>query len=413
MSKTITLSYAKKELKVLDVLVIVLLHLYLFFFLPIFRTLVVQPSILVSIIFLFSIVKEKGFSFFKNETIKFFFIFFLWTSFCSILASNTDVAVKTQGKLLVVFFLMYIVYEFARKSIKHVFVIYIIYIALIPLLTYGVIKDDGIGALLNAKQVSLRSKSDEEWVLDPNTLGYFVFFGVNFAFIIFNFVKKTLLNKIILGLLVILSFFLVLYSASRGAFVIFIVLTLLALGVLALGKKLDQKGYLFIYLIFIAIIGTLSVGIIQNLIQDSALEQRLQQDDEESTRSSHIKEAFNVGLNNPILGVGGGNYAYVPRSFEQGSFSHCSYTEAFANYGIFGLALLIFLYFKYFQLLRKCFKNKAIQEKEVLYYLGIFLVCFVVYNWFYVTYLTIEFMGAYIAAYVHLVHLNRKEYQAI
>ena len=413
MSKTITLSFAKKEMKVIDVLVLVLLHLYLFFFLPIFRTLVVQPSILISVVFVFSIVKEKGFSFFKNETIKFFFIFFLWTCFCSVLAANSDAAIKTQGKMLVVFFLMYIVYDFAKKSINHVFIIYIIYIALIPLLTYGVIKDDGIGALVNARQISLRSKADEEWVLDPNSLGYFVFFGINFAFIIFTFVKKTLTNKIVLGLLIVLSFFLVLYSASRGAFVIFTALVLLSVGVIALGKKLDQKGYLVVYFIFVAIIASASIGLIQSLIQDSALEQRLQQDNEESTRSSHITEAFNVGLDNPILGVGGGNYAYVPRSFEQGSFSHCSYTESFANYGIFGLALLIFLYFKYFQLLRKCFKNKAIQEKEVLYYLGIFLVCFVVYNWFYVTYLTIEFMGAYIAAYVHLVHLNRKEYQAI
>lgn len=81
MSKTISLSFAKKELKVLDVLVIVLLHLYLFFFLPIFRTLIVQPSILVSIVFVFSIVKEKGLSFFKNETIKFFFIFFYGQAF--------------------------------------------------------------------------------------------------------------------------------------------------------------------------------------------------------------------------------------------------------------------------------------------------------------------------------------------
>ena len=413
MSKTISLSFAKKELKFLDVLVIVLLHLYLFFFLPIFRINVVQPSTLISILFVLSIVKEKGLNFFRNETIKIFFIFFLWTSFSSVLATNSDAAIKTQGKLLVVFFLMYIVYDFTKKSINHVFIVYIIYIALIPLLTYGVIKDDGFGALLNAKQTSLRSKDDSEWALDPNSLGYFVFFGINFAFIIFTFIKKNLVNKIVLGLLIVLSFFLVLYSASRGAFVIFTALVLLSIGVIALGKKLDQKGYLIVYVLFVAIIASASIGLIQGLIQDSALEQRLQQDNEESTRSLHITEAFNVGLSNPIMGVGGGNYAHVPRSFEQGSFSHCSYSESFANYGIFGLALLIFLYYNYFQLLRKCFKNQAIQEKEVLYYLGIFLVCFVVYNWFYVTYLTIEFMGAYIPAYVHLVHLNRKENQAI
>jgi hypothetical protein len=413
VSKTITLSLARKELKVIDVLVIVLLYLYLFFILPIYRINLFQPSILISILFVLTFVKNKSLDISKNETIKFFLIFFLWTSFCSILATNSDAAIKTQGKLLVVFFLMYIVYDFAKKSINHVFVVYIIYIALIPLLTYGVIKDEGFGALLNARQSSLRNKEFNEWEYDPNTLGYFVFFGTNFAFIIFSFVKKNLTNKIVLGLLIVLSFFLVLYSASRGAFVIFTALVLLSVSVIALGKKLDQKGYLVVYFIFAAIIASASVGLIQSLIQDSALEQRLEQDNEETTRRLHITEAFNVGLSNPIMGVGGGNYAYVPRSFEQGSFSHCSYTEAFANYGIFGLALLIFLYFKYFQLLRKCFKNKAIQEKEVLYYLGIFLVCFIVYNVFYVTYLTVEFMGAYIAAYVHLVHLNRKEYQAI
>ena len=142
------------------------------------------------------------------------------------------------------------------------------------------------------------------------------------------------------------------------------------------------------------------------MVKGTFLEERfLVAKENETSRETHVQQALIVGLDNPIIGVGGGNYMYVQHELDVSGFSHNSYTEAFANFGLPGLLILLSVYLEFIVKLINALRSNFIPDKRIVYYLFSFLIAFMIYNIFYVTYLTIEFMGAFIIARAHLDHM--------
>ena len=393
-----------KNLSLIDELPPYLLFLYLFILVPVYGATDIKPAPVLSLILLGLVIRNKSFNFFKHYNLKIFLAFFLWSVFSSLFAGNYDYAIKTEGKLFVVLAFMLILSSYASKSLKHVFTLYYAYVLILVIWIVITLSSKNIDTANVGNQTS-RDNEDTALFIDPNTFGYYIFFGISFAFILFNTVKNTTFNKVKLALLIIFSFMMVLYTASRGTYIVFIISVTLNVIVLLLQSQLKKGRKTLFYFLVLFILPLIYFNFF-TLIEGTSLESRfIYAQENETPRILHVWEAIRIGSENPLLGVGGGNYALVPRNFEPGLFSHNSFAEAFANYGVPGLFLLLFVYINTLSDLAKAYKSQRVVDKRVLLYLAIFFISFIAYNWFYVTYLTVEFMGAYIVAYTHLQHI--------
>ena len=120
------------------------------------------------------------------------------------------------------------------------------------------------------------------------------------------------------------------------------------------------------------------------------------------------KKAIEIGIDNPVIGVGAGNYAIIPKEIEPGSFSHNTFTEVFANFGIIGLIIylkmLLLLTFK----ILKNFRTKNIKIRIINYQFLLFFLGFLIYNTLYVVYLSTIFMHFLFVIYAHIVYIDRQ-----
>lgn len=391
----------------LNDIVIAIMIVFSFILLPYFNASRYATNLLIPLSFLYFFYQSSLHFVFNNTAIKRFSIFVLWTMFSSLFSINYDLALQTEKRLFLVLIFTVTVYLYVSISIHNILTAYrlliiVLFLLIIHTFLVGQISPYGSGL---QRFESVRLSDDNPLLLDPNSFGYFIFIGISSAFMIYIVYKNSIFNKLKIVLLVIISFITILYTASRGSYMVFVlVLTFNIIIVFTSNKLTNYRGFLLITLIIISVPIIYSNS--EKIIQDTALGNRfLMAKQIESPRVLHIREAIKVGLNHPILGVGGGNYSIVTRSFEQGSFSHNSYAEAFANYGLPGLFLLLFLYAEFLIKLIYALIDKRIKDKKVVYYLISFFIAFLAYNIFYVTYLTIEFMCAYIIARTHLEHV--------
>lgn len=382
---------------------------------PYFGISQVATNFIVPFSFLYFVYKFPQKNIFRNKSIFLFTIFFIWTLFSSLFSIDYNQAFITEKKLSIVFIYTIIIYLYASISVRNSLLAYKTLINV--LILFMILNFYSLSSLSSADigQVRLdrldNSGLDNELLGDTNNFGYFLFLGLSSAFLLYNVFYTSIFNKIKLVFLIIASFVIIQLTASRGSYVIFVLVVFSNFLIPVINLKISRYNKFFLFLIIILII-PLIVSLQSILIKGSILETRFEYaKQEQSTREMHANEAIKVGLNHPLLGVGGGNYAITPRSFERGSFSHNSYTEAFANYGLPGLVLLCTLYFEFLLKIISGLRKKQFKNKHILYYLLCFIIAFVVYNIFYVTYLTFEFMGLFILARTFLDHTFKENQQ--
>jgi hypothetical protein len=369
----------------------------------------VATNFIIPFSFLYFLYKSKTKGLFKNNSIFLFGIFFLWTNFCSLFAIDYHQAFITQKKFLIVFMYACAIHLFSAKSITNSLKAYYTFIIGLFLIIGLTIYSSSIFSLADIGNVRLdrfdNSSLDNELLGDTNNFGYFLFLGLTSAFLLYFIYFKSIFNKLLLIILIIAGFAIIMLTASRGSYIIFILVVIgnILIGFIVSGVNRIVK----LAIVIIVVVSVPSFTYYQSLlIKDSILQTRFDYAKEEkSPRELHMYEAISVGLKHPVLGVGGGNYAVVPKSFEQGSFSHNTYTEAFANYGFPGLILLVIFYFEFLGKTFNCLWKKDFRNKKSLYFLISYLFAFLVYNIFYVTYLTMEFMGMFFLARTYLDHL--------
>ena len=121
-------------------------------------------------------------------------------------------------------------------------------------------------------------------------------------------------------------------------------------------------------------------------------------------RKEKLSLAIKLGFDNPLFGVGAGNFA--TRSIH--GFSHNSFGEIFANNGVMALFVYLTIYYRFIKEILFAFKNETINRFNIALFVS-FLISWFCYEFFYVFYLDQEMFGFFFLVISHLTAINRKK----
>lgn len=339
----------------------------------------------------------------KQKSIKNYVYFFIWACVSIFYAEHTDAALVTQQKFLIVLLFSLAVMSYAIISIKNINLVYYAFIFSLIILI-GFVFQSGI-------QLEMETRL-EEGLLNANSYGYYIFNGLFSSFIIYsqlNKFKTLFLSALIL--LIILSFYVVIVSASRGALIILTLLVIFSFFILYYYSVKTKIKRLIVFVLF-TVIGffTISFAYSKYIKNTILMDRFFELEETEGPREFHMRKAIEIGFSNPIIGIGAGNYAKITKRIETGSFSHNTYTEIFANYGLIGLILYLSFFTVVFN---KIYKTVTSKTKVKLYLILLYLILFLIYNIFYVTYLTAEFTSMLFVVFSHVLILHRTAVNSI
>lgn len=338
----------------------------------------------------------------KQKEVKVYLIFILWTTISLFYSKYLDAALSTQGKIIIITILVLSILSLAKYHIKYLYAIYLGNLISLIIMTIYVFR---IGVQLDT------GSRFEEGELNANMYSYYIFNGIFSCFILYTQKRgNKILWLVLLITLIITSFFIILISASRGGIILFFALVIL--NFLAIYSKTSVGAIQKFFILLLFFIGTLYTFnyVYTNFISDSNLMARFDSlEDRESPRQYHFRKAIEIGMENPLLGVGSGNYAQIPKEIEPGSFSHNTYTEIFANYGFIGLLLYLYFLLIVIKKLLISPNYKNYYRKVLILQLLIFLFLFSVYNIFYVTYISSQFSVMLFTVIAHICLINKSK----
>jgi O-antigen ligase len=333
-----------------------------------------------------------------------YIIFFLYSSFSILYSIDRDMAIKTQSKMFIVLLFSIAVFTYALNSIKTVKACFVANVIVLFSLALYVLRS-GV-----SYDISDRLHNG---ILNANAYGYFVFTGLSGLFMLYT-LGQNKRQKVLYMILILVgsisSISLILASASRGASIIAGLLIVGNIFVIVTAGKTGMFKKMIVSVIFGLVLFNVGNYVNNKFLKESYLLTRFDSlEERETPREFHVRKALEIGWENPLLGVGSGNYAVVPKKIEQGSFSHNTFTEVFANFGFIGLLL-------YFSILSnigfKMIKNLKMNNnrmKVLNYQILLFFLLFLVYNGLYIVYLTPLFMHFLFVVYALTVIIGRTE----
>lgn len=234
--------------------------------------------------------------------------------------------------------------------------------------------------------------------LNANTVAYYTFF-VTFAiyelgnsFLIKNKVIANFFRLLFLAMYGV-SFTVAILTGSRQVLIIQIPLLVLLTFIRYIDGASLKRKLLFVMIAAIACVA--SIDSITKSYDNSYLKVRSETKAKDDVRALLLQDAVKVGCQHPIMGVGPGNY--VRYSFNR-HFSHCTYTELFANTGVIGTLIYVSLLLMFIVSQWKRFWKY--RDKTYL----VFLVCGLIYlidNFFYVFYMDLWLIGFFILLSSH------------
>lgn len=310
-----------------------------------------------------------------NKSFNILLILYLWVLFTMLFSSDLAVSASHITQIIGCVVVGYIVGIHAKdkRFIPWLYIVYaIIYIVCIHYLITNVIPMMELGD---------ERATDER--LNANTLAYYTFYATFIVFIFGEILQKKILCKIFRWLffcMIPLSLWLAYVTASRQVLVIQLplILILLFLRYWSFGK-ISSK-------ILITIVLCLMIPIVYRsvtpIFEDSLLVER-SEDISDDSRLVLIEETINLGLNNPLVGVGSG---CVRLYTSERTFAHNTFLELFAGTGFIGMLIFIVLLWDFLSTQIK--RYIATRDKIYLYFL-IFGVFFVVDQMFYVFYYSV------------------------
>ena len=343
--------------------------------------------IIIPFVFVLSII-SCGNPFRNNRYLTQLLVLYAWIGLTYVGAMYV-IEAKTQMKQIIGVILLCSVFANLAKNKK-----------LIPWL-YGVYIVYYIGILRFAQQTILNEITIFEERLDgegmnANMLAYFTFYATMAIYMLGECINKWPYVRRVFRLLFIatiaLSFFVAMLTASRQVMILQTPLYLILMYARYATKSF--KGFLLILVVTVCLILSYS-DLIIHLYDGSLLQERNQMSIEDDERTLVIKEAVKYGFENPLFGLGPGNFV---KYSSYNVFSHCTYTELFANSGLFAVLIYVILLFRFIwtQWLR------YIRSKQIPYLIFcIFGVFFVVDNFFYVFYNGLWLMGFFVLVATH------------
>lgn len=234
--------------------------------------------------------------------------------------------------------------------------------------------------------------------LNANTVAYYTFF-VTFAiyelgnsFLIKNRVMANIFRLLFLAMYGV-SFTVAILTGSRQVLMVQIPLLVLLTFIRYIEGASLKRKLLFVLIAAVACVA--SIDPITKSYDNSYLKVRSETKAKDDVRALLLQDAIKVGCQHPIMGVGPGNY--VRYSFNR-HFSHCTYTELFANTGVIGALIYVSLLLMFITSQWKRFWKY--RDKTYL----VFLVCGLIYlfdNFFYVFYVDLWLIGFFILLASH------------
>lgn len=336
--------------------------------------------------FCFSIV-QYGNPLSNNVYVKWLFILYCWIGVTYFGAMN-QVAAQAQMKEILGVVLLSVAVTNMAKNPKTIPWLYFVFICLF------------LGAVHYMQTNMLNFIGEDERatddVLNANTLAYYLFYFSCAIFAIGECVHNRMVRMIMRVLffsVIFLSVWIALVTASRQVLIIQIPLFAVLLSIRYGMGRYKRSFYI---ILAVAVLWLLSSSAIESIFEGSLLLERYESitaaNDE---RTLVLKEAIEVGNQHPIAGVGPGNFVHYSQYH---IFSHCTFTELYANSGFPALLIfsIVLLYFIYKQFVR------YIKSRDPMYLFFMFFgIFFVVDNFFYVFYSKLWLMSFFVLVTAH------------
>lgn len=339
--------------------------------------------------FVLSYFKSKSFRI--NKYFNCLLLLFTWIAVSYLWADYKNYASSELHRVLGAFLTCYIMAVNARER-KMLPWLYLTYIALY----LGAWNYASSHLMIDVSMMDSDSDRLNDAKLNANTMAYYTFY-VTFVLFLFGEILENKWGKRLSDMMFIamipISFFVALTTASRQVLIIQIPLISFLLYLRYIKQQRTSKKVLFVIaaIIVASFVLTKAVSIYEN----SYLAVRASAGIQEDSRTLLMKDAYKVAIENLPFGVGAGNY--IAYSYNK-HFSHISYLELFANQGIIGCLLYVYLLLAY---AKRQYKRYKVYNDRMLLLFFLFGLIFIVDNIFYVFYSDIWLISFFILVATH------------
>lgn len=325
----------------------------------------------------------SGFQFFKNKYMLILIVMYLWVAFTALGSIDMTRTLRQFNQILGVLLLCFTICNLAKnpKTLPWLYGIYIV----IAIAMWIYVKDN---LLTTTYDISNSRLGDD--TLNTNKIAYFTCFVTCSLYMFGLFYTKTTWRAFLRALFLVMipaTYFIAFYTASRQVFIIQIPLISLLIYFRYLnGQKFKIRNVTIIILAILAVIIVFGDQMI-DYYDHSFLKERSETNIEHDSRTKLISQAFEVGIQNPIAGVGPGCFAAIQSGHY---FSHCSYTELFANSGILAVVLFCWAIFGF---IVNSYQSFRLSHKNVFGIMSVIGLIYAFYNIFYVFYIDLWLMS--------------------
>lgn len=332
----------------------------------------------------------------------YFGLLICWSFITIVKSEDLLTSSKEMRELIGVFLLCFIFVRFCFDNPRYTMILFSLYICKFFTIVYFGYKH---GLLTSEERFDIEE-------IDANSFGYYGFFAIVSSFFIW---KESMSRTKILPIIrvsffilfiicVALSLFTCFVAASRAGIIMSIVITVMFFSIKYFYPI--SKRTVFFVIIF-SVFAIVLFPVLSKVYEGSILNRRFEIESlRDETRYGLFVRAVEVGIQNPILGVGPGNF-YLHTGYR--NFSHSTYSELFANNGI--LALSLFLMMLHYSFKRTFFLASigSTQSKDAFYFFCFFLV-YSFYNMFYGFHTKLFLLGFFFVVLLKLeTEINNKD----
>lgn len=325
-----------------------------------------------------------------NRFLKLLFVLYFWFLISSFFSVDVNESFLQVKRTVATFLLCTVFASIGEKRPVVGYVIYLLFF--IALLYYAYFN------ILSIIDVSEERMQDDN--VNANMFAYYTSF-TTFALFILSYCstnKKRLFNVLFLGMIP-LSFIVALLTGSRQTLLVQIPLIASLLGVKYVR---NGKGVsVFSLIILVAILLFFSFG--EGMYEHSTLAHRNELSVGDDERTFLIKDAFRVGFNNIVLGVGPGCYKLVNPTHH---YAHCAYAELIACSGLPALAIYVSILIIF---IKTQIKRYYASKNRLFLSFALFGVIFSFQNLFYAFYLLPWLMSFFVLVSSHSNSIFKKK----
>lgn len=352
-------------------------------------------------LFIYSFIKSPALLL-KSKQLSIFLLLLIWSTITMSKSINFLESVKEIYLILTSFVFAYIIIYFSKRNIFYINLFYFLYILYFFSLGYK-------AYLTGISEIDTSKEQFNTEEINANLLGYFGYFSVISSFFLWQAPLENSLSKLYKStfyfivflsciILVVVSGF---FSASRGG-ILMPLFTCFLMLIIKILYPIKIKSFIILcFFIFFLIFLFVSL---ENQYEESFLYRRLNSTNlEDESRFGLLVEAFNVGILNPIFGVGPANfYLYSPTKH----YSHSTYFEIFANNGLIGLLLFLSILVNFIKSSSSLYFQKDVSAKRLSLYFYVFILTYSLYNFLYVFHVSLYLMGFFFLVQSHLDYLR-------